>query len=166
MQRALDFGTPCTSPPRNCRDGGGIVNTCEGTVEPSTQPDLPDQTKLGNSKSESIQVFVSSLYITCLKVVRKISVSLSFFFLLFFPPSKPLSWLHFEVDKNPIQALCNSRCQLQRKPKASSGQVHPDAPFICPYRQSVCSAKNKKSTYFRKPLQCMELASTPGLVYK
>lgn len=62
---------------------------------------------------------------------ENICIAMRFFFLFFFS-SEPLCWLHFEADKNPIQALRNSRCHPQRKPEASSRQVHPDAPFICP----------------------------------
>lgn len=90
--------------------------------------DSPERSKLENSKTKSVQVIVNRCII-CPKAVRKISASVwaasfSFlpllfsFFFFFFSTSEPLSWLHFEADKNPIQALRNSRCQPQRKAKS------------------------------------------------
>lgn len=153
-------------PPWNCHNCGGIVNIHASKV-PSPQPHKPVMTD---------QVFVNWIYYT-LSVPKQSGKYLypyelfffSFFlsppssFFVFFFTSEPLSWLHCEADKNPIQALRNSRCQPQRKPKASSAQVHPDAPFNCPYCQGVCGAK--KIPYFQKALQSIDLASTPGPVY-
>lgn len=142
----LDFGTS----PQNCRHGGGIVNTCERTVQLAPHPDSPDQTEVENSRSARCTLL-------CLKVVRKICFPMSFFLV-----GCILKWIKKTKKKN-IQARRNSRCQPQRKPKASSGQVHPDAPFICPFHQSVCESlplpPPRKNTHFRKPLQRMEPAS-------